>query len=54
MSIANFIVNIIIYFVATFAIIGGVFGLVFAILVMTTHKLRMKLAKFIEYLKRAI
>jgi len=54
MSIANFIVNIIIYFVATFAIIGGIFRLVFAILVMTTHPLRMKLDKLIEYLRRAI
>jgi len=54
MTMAKIIVNLIIYVIATSAIIGGVIGLIFAILAMATHPLRMKLAKFIEYLKRAI
>ena len=54
MSISKFIVNIIAYVIATSVIIGCVIGLIFAILAMATHPLRMKLAKFIEYLKRAI
>lgn len=54
MSIAKFIVNIIAYSVAIPVIIGGVIGLIFAILVMGTHPLRMKLDKLIEYLRRAI
>lgn len=54
MSIAKFIVNIIAYVIATSVIIGGVIGLIFTILVIGTHPLRMKLAKLIEYLRRAI
>jgi hypothetical protein len=54
MSIAKFIVNIIAYVIATSVIIGGVIGLIFTILAIGTHPLRMKLAKLIEYLRRAI
>ena len=54
MSIAKFIVNIIAYVIATSVIIGGVIGLIFTILAIGTHPLRLKLAKLIEYLRRAI
>lgn len=51
---AKLIVDLIGYFFVSVFAIGGIIGIILAILAMTTYPLMKKLAKFIDYVKRVI